>query len=147
MLSRVAENIYWMSRYIERAENIARVLSVNGNLQLDLPRGINPDWRPLIEVTGANVMFEERHADYGERQVIRFLIGDQDCPSSIRNALRNARENCRTVRDILPREAWQYLTELQIFVDENLLSGLTLSLIHISEPTRHDSGSRMPSSA
>ena len=130
MLSRVAENIYWMSRYIERAENIARVLSVNGNLQLDLPRGINPDWRPLIEVTGANVMFEERHADYGERQVIRFLIGDQDCPSSIRNALRNARENCRTVRDILPREAWQYLTELQIFVDENLLSGLTRSGRH-----------------
>jgi uncharacterized alpha-E superfamily protein len=130
MLSRVAENIYWMCRYIERAENIARVLSVNGNLQLDLPRGITPDWRPLIEVTGANQMFEARHGDYGERQVVRFLIGDQDCPSSIRNALRNARENCRTVRDILPREAWQYLTELQIFVDEDLSTGLKRSGRH-----------------
>jgi uncharacterized alpha-E superfamily protein len=125
MLSRVAENIYWMCRYIERAENIARVLSVNGNLQLDLPRGVTPDWRPLIDVTGANAMFEKRHNDYGERQVVRFLIGDEDCPSSIRNSLRNARENCRTVRDILPREAWQYLTELQMFVDENLSTGLS----------------------
>lgn len=130
MLSRVAENIYWMCRYIERAENIARVLSVNGNLQLDLPRGIKPDWRPLIEVTGANTMFEERYGDYGERQVVRFLIGDRNCPSSIRNALQNARENCRTVRDILPREAWQYLTELQMFVDENLSVGLTRSSRH-----------------
>jgi uncharacterized alpha-E superfamily protein len=125
MLSRVAENIYWMCRYIERAESTARVLSVNGNMRLDLPRGVTPDWRPLIEVTGNSAMFEERRKDYGERQVVRFLIGDRDCPSSIRNALQNARENCRTVRDILPREAWQYLTELQIFVDENLSTGLT----------------------
>lgn len=130
MLSRVAENIYWMCRYIERAENIARVLSVNGNLQLDLPRGVTPDWRPLIDVTGANAGFEEAYKDYGERQVVRFLIGDRDCPSSIRNALHNARENCRTVRDILPREAWQYLTELQLFVDENLSTGLTRSGRH-----------------
>jgi uncharacterized alpha-E superfamily protein len=70
-------------------------------------------------------MFESDHKDYGERQVVRFLIGDRDCPSSIRNALHNARENCRTVRDILPREAWQYLTELQLFVDDNLAAGLT----------------------
>lgn len=130
MLSRVAENIYWMCRYIERAESIARVLSVNGNLRLDLPRGVAPDWRPLIQVTGSSVMFEERHNDYSERQVVRFLIGDRDCPSSIRNALQNARENCRTVRDILPREAWQYLTELQMFVDENLSAGLTQSGRH-----------------
>ncbi len=125
MLSRVAENIYWMCRYIERVENIARVLSVNGSLQLDLPRGVLPDWRPLIEVTGASAMFEQRHNDYSERQVVRFLIGDRDCPSSISNALQNARENCRTLRDILPREAWQYLTEMQMFVDENLPTGLT----------------------
>ena len=127
MLSRVAENVYWMCRYIERAENIARVVAVTANLQLDLPRGVTPGWKPLIDVTGAHTMYEARHKDYGERQVVRFLLGDPDSPSSVRCCLRSARESCRTVRDILPREAWQYLTELQLYIDENLNSGLTRS--------------------
>lgn len=130
MLSRVAENIYWMSRYIERAESMARVVSVNAKLQLDLPRGVTPDWKPLIDVVAANEAFEKTHENYGERQVVRFLISDADCPSSVRSCLRFARENCRTVREILPREAWQYLTELQLFVDENLKTGLTKSGRH-----------------
>lgn len=127
MLSRVAESIYWMCRYIERAENIARVVGVNANLWLDLPRGVAPGWKPLIDVMGANAAFEQRHRDYGERQVVRFLLGDRSSPSSVRTCLTNARENCRTVRDILPREAWQYLTELQLHVYENLNDGLTKS--------------------
>lgn len=125
MLSRVAENIYWMSRNIERAENMARVVSVNANLQLDLPRGITPDWRPLIDVTGANNDFEKRYKSYSERNVVRFLLGDPESPSSVRRCVTNARENCRTVRDIMPREIWRYLTELHIFVDEHLDEGLT----------------------
>ncbi len=125
MLSRVAESLYWMSRNIERAENIARVINVNANIQLDLPRGISPDWKPLIDVTGANVLFETRYQNYGERQVVRFLLGDREGPSSVRCCIRNARESCRTVRDVLPREVWQYLTELQLYIDENLNTGLT----------------------
>ena len=125
MLSRVAETLYWMSRYIERAENVARVVSVNANLQLDLPRGVAPDWKPLIDVTGANARFEKRYRQYGERQVVRFLLGDRESPSSVRSCIRNARESCRTVRDILPREAWQYLTELHLHIDENLTMGVT----------------------
>ncbi len=125
MLSSVAENIYWMCRYIERAESIARVVSVNANFQMDLPRGVNPDWRPLIDVMGANAEFESRYREYGERQVGRFLLGDPNCPSSVKSCLSRARENCRTVRDSLPREVWEYLTELQFFIDENLQEGLT----------------------
>ncbi|XOV89731.1 MAG: alpha-E domain-containing protein [Pseudomonadota bacterium] len=125
MLSSVAENIYWMSRYIERAESIARVVGVNANLQLDLPRGLKPDWRPLIDVMGANDSFEARHRDYSERQVVRFLLGEPDSPSSVRSCVHFARESCRTVRDCLPREVWQYLTELQLFIDEDLDRGLT----------------------
>ncbi len=125
MLSRVAENIYWMSRYIERAESMARVVGANTKLQLDLPRGVTPDWKPLIDVIAANDAFEQTHSDYGERQVVRFLISDADSPGSVRSSLRFARENCRTVREVLPLEAWQYLTELQLFVDENLKAGLT----------------------
>jgi len=124
-MSRVAEKIYWMCRYIERAESIVRVVSVNADVQLDLPRGVAPGWKPLIDVLGANAAFEARYREYGERQVVRFLLGDRDSSSSMRCRLRSARENCRTVRDILPREAWQYLTELQLYVEDNLQAGLT----------------------
>jgi uncharacterized alpha-E superfamily protein len=125
MLSRVAENIYWLARYIERTENTARLVSVNANLLLDLPRGIAPGWQPLIDITGANVLFEEYYKDYGERQVVRFLISDQRHGGSILAALTAARENCRTIRDIVPREAWEQLNALYLFASEQLQKGLT----------------------
>ena len=125
MLSRVAENLYWMARYIERAENTARLVSVNAFLLLDLPRGIAPGWEPLIAITGSGKDFEARHKDYDERSVVKFLIGDPDSSSSILNALLMARENCRTVRDIVPSMAWEQLTELLLFARENVQSGVT----------------------
>ncbi|MEY6433722.1 alpha-E domain-containing protein [Thioalkalicoccus limnaeus] len=130
MLSRVAENIYWLARYLERAENTARIVSVNANLLLDLPRGIAPGWRPLIDITGANELFEEHYKDYGERQVVRFLLGDERHPGSILSALAGARENCRTIRDIVPRETWEQLNELYLFAGENLQRGMTKSGRH-----------------
>jgi len=125
MLSRVAENIYWLSRYVERAENTARIVSVNANLLLDLPRGIAPGWRPLVDITGANALFEEHYKDYGERQVVRFLLGDERHPGSIRAALVGARENCRTIRDIVPREAWEQLNGLYLYATDELQKGMT----------------------
>jgi uncharacterized alpha-E superfamily protein len=131
MLSRVAEHLYWLARYVERAENTARVVGVNANLLLDLPRGIAPGWKPLIDVTGANATFEERYQEYGERQVVKFLLGDRDNPGSVINSLWAARENCRTVRDILPRQAWELLNELHIYAGETLQSGLTKRGRHV----------------
>lgn len=130
MLSRVAENIYWMCRYIERAESIARVVSVNANLQLDLPRGVTPDWHPLIDVTGTKENFESRFKEYGERQVVKYLLVDPASPGSVRTCIHHARENCRTVRDCLPEEVWYYLTELQLFIDENVQKGLARKSRH-----------------
>jgi uncharacterized alpha-E superfamily protein len=123
MLSRVAENIYWLARYVERAENTARIVTVNANLLLDLPKGIAPGWRPLIDITGANALFEEHYKDYGERQVVRFLLGDERYPGSILSALGAARENCRTIRDVVPREAWEQINELYLFAREELAKG------------------------
>ena len=125
MLSRVAETIYWLSRYIERAENTARIVTVNANLLLDLPRGIAPGWRPLIDITGANALFERHYNDYSERQVVSFLLGDERNSGSIISALAAARENCRTIRDFVPREAWELLNELYLFAHEELDRGLT----------------------
>ncbi|MBK1700869.1 alpha-E domain-containing protein [Thiococcus pfennigii] len=125
MLSRVAENIYWLARYVERAENTARIVAVNANLLLDLPRGIAPGWRPLIDITGHNALFEQHYKEYGERQVVRFLLGDERHPGSILSALLAARENCRTIRDIVPREAWEQINELYLFAAEDLQRGMT----------------------
>jgi uncharacterized alpha-E superfamily protein len=125
MLSRVAENIYWLARYLERAEDSARIVMVSANLLLDLPKGIAPGWRPLVDITGANELFEEHYREYGERQVVRFLLGDERHASSILYALGAARENCRTIRDIVPREGWEQINELYIYVRDELQQGLT----------------------
>lgn len=125
MLSRVAENIYWLSRYVERAENTARIVTVNANLLLDLPKGIAPGWRPLIDITGSNALFEEHYLSYDEHEVVHFLIGDERNAGSILSALVAARENCRTIRDFVPREGWELLNELYLFARADLDKGIT----------------------
>lgn len=131
MLSRVAENIYWLSRYVERAENTARIVTVNANLLLDLPKGIAPGWRPLIYITGANAVFEEHYKDYTERHVMRFLLGDERNGGSIISCLVAARESCRTIRDFVPREAWELLNQLYLYARDELQKGMTKGGRHV----------------
>ncbi|MET0065746.1 MAG: alpha-E domain-containing protein [Candidatus Thiodiazotropha sp.] len=107
MLSRVAETIYWIGRYQERAENTARLITVNTNLLLDLPPQVAPGWDALISLLGCNTAYEERHPEFTERRVANFLISDEQNPSSIISILSSLRENSRTIREILPREAWE----------------------------------------
>lgn len=125
MLSRVADHIYWMARYIERAEDVARLINVNGHLQLDLPRDVRTGWEPLIQITGGDDIYRERYEETDERSVVRFLIGDQNNPGSILSSVGAARENARTIRDIIPREAWEQVNELYLHVRGNLQSGLS----------------------
>ena len=123
MLSRVAENLYWIGRYVERAENVCRIVEVNGYLLLDLPHGIAPGWRPLVAITGGEAQFDEQYDEYSERNVVRFLLQDADNPGSMIASLAAARENARTVRDYLPREAWQLLNKLYLYARENAARG------------------------
>ncbi|MGB1580034.1 MAG: alpha-E domain-containing protein, partial [Nevskiales bacterium] len=112
MLSRVAGNLYWFARYLERAENTARMINVNTYLLLDLPRLITPGWLPLIEITGNEKGFRQSHKEASEENVLHFLISDLDNPGSILSTLRLARENLRTTRDVTPREAWEMINDL-----------------------------------
>ena len=125
MLSRVAENIYWLARYVERAENTARLVRVNSHLVLDTPRGIEPGWEPLVDIAGLRKEFFSVEREPNERNIVRFLIGDAGNPGSIVSSLAAARENCRTVREVLPRLSWERLNELHLFAKENIHSGLT----------------------
>lgn len=124
MLSRVANNIYWAARYIERAENTARLINVNSHLLLDLPKRIRLGWEPIIEILGNDKLFYQRHDSTEERQVIRFIVSEQANPGSIINSLRQARENARTIRDIIPREAWEQINQNYLHARENASSSL-----------------------
>lgn len=125
MLSRVAERIYWMARYLERAENTARLINVNSNLLLDLPKGVTPGWMPLIEIMGDKEVFHELYNDANERNIIRFLASEPKNSSSISMSLYLARENARTLRDIIPSECWEAINDLHDFVKQHLPNGLS----------------------
>ena len=124
MLSRVAENVYWLARYLERAENTARLLNVNANLLLDLPPEYRPGWLALIDITGSRELFDAREKRAEEREIVNFLIADLDNPGSILAALRAARENARTLRDVLPNEVWEHMNELFMEIKEELPAAL-----------------------
>ena len=114
MLSRAAEAVYWMNRYMERAENYARILDVNMHMSLDLPEGMEEQWRPLVLTTGDVAMFEERYGSYDQASVMRFLVSDGQNPNSVLSCLRAARENARTVRDAISSEMWHQLNAMHL---------------------------------
>ena len=118
MLSRVAESIYWMSRYIERAENVARFVDVNLQLILDQRGGMQTQWEPLVATTGDDEMFAERYGDPSREAVIRFLTFDAENPNSIISCLRAARENARSIRENIPSEMWEQLNDTYLMVTE-----------------------------
>ena len=101
MLSRVANSIYWMCRYIERAENVARFISVNLNLLLDMPMEEGTHWKPLVMTTGDHELFEKKDPEYTQEAVIRFLTFDRDYPNSIVRCLAAARENGRWIWTVI----------------------------------------------
>ncbi len=118
MLSRVADSIYWLNRYIERAENIARFIDVNLNLLLDSPIGVTQQWEPLVLTTGDLPLFKERYGEATAENVIRFLTFDSNYSNSILSCLNSARENARSVREIISSEMWQQVNAFYFMVKE-----------------------------
>ena len=119
MLSRVADSIYWMSRYIERAENVARFISVNLNLSLDMPGEAGEQWWPLVVTTGDDQTYLEKFNAYARDNVMKFLTMDTDNPNSIVSCLSRARENARSVREILSGEMWKHINKFYLMVKDS----------------------------
>lgn len=126
MLSRVANAIYWMNRYIERAENIARFIDVNLNLQVDVPSEERSQWSPLIMTTGDQAFFEKNSNEYTQEGVLWFLTFDRKYPNSIINCLAAARENGRSIREIISSEMWEHLNHfyLEMMKEESIKMAL-----------------------
>ncbi|GAB5410717.1 MAG: alpha-E domain-containing protein [Balneolaceae bacterium] len=120
MLSRVAESIYWLGRYVERAENYARFIDVNFNLMLDLPPGLKEQWEPLIAATGDLKAYNEQFDSFDRLHTIFFLAFDADNPNSMFSSIIKARENARTVREKITKESWEKLNEVYLFVKEGV---------------------------
>jgi uncharacterized alpha-E superfamily protein len=116
MLSRVADSIYWLNRYVERAENIARFVDVNLNLLLDSPVGVTQQWEPLVKTTGDLALFKERYGEATSDNVIHFLTFDSTYPNSILSCLQSARENARSVREIISSEMWERVNSFYLMV-------------------------------
>ncbi len=116
MLSRVAAAIYWSARYVERAENVARFIDVNHHLMLDTPTQQRGNWESLVMTTGDQRLFETRYGKATPEAVTKFLTFDTEYPSSILSCVSQARENARTVREIISREMWQELNEFYLMV-------------------------------
>jgi uncharacterized alpha-E superfamily protein len=117
LLARVADRLYWGARYVERAEDTARIIRAYHELVVDFPGDVMLRWEPLAAIAGNVVAFEFADDDYsGELAVLHFLIADRLNPGSIASCVAASRENLRTTREVIPREAWQTVNALSHYV-------------------------------
>ena len=132
MLSRVADSLYWMSRYIERAENDARILDINLQLLLDLGGEAEAmqHWTPVIASLEETDLFDSLYDMADERSVTEFLTLQKKNPNSIFSCLTLARENARTTREQISSEMWEQINRLYLFVQSDDARKLLASSPH-----------------
>jgi uncharacterized alpha-E superfamily protein len=111
MLSRVADSLYWINRYVERAENISRFVEVSEAMALDCTPGSAEPWLPLIDASGDRELFDELYPAGGPEQVVEFLVRAEANPYSVVNCIAIARENARQIRDVITTEMWEQLND------------------------------------
>ena len=129
MLSRVANSIYWLARYIERAENVARSIDVNLQLQLDLPGEVRP-WEPVIQIAGNADDFFKKYAHASFENALTFLTFDRENPSSIISCVAAARENARCVRERISSELWIAINQFYLKLSDAEMPKQVLAAPH-----------------
>jgi uncharacterized alpha-E superfamily protein len=125
LLSRVAEQLYWAARYLERAEDTARIVRTYTEVIVDLPTSVVSSWEPLLSVTGTGSLHAIHHDHVDEASVVALLVCDESNPSSISSAIGAARESLRSAREVLPREAWQVVNDLSLYVTAHRADGVS----------------------
>lgn len=134
MLSRVANSLYWMSRYIERSENVARLLDVNLQLMLDFAdfndEQLKEHWLPILRSAGDEATFFKLYERADSESVTEFLTFREENPNSIISCLFSARENARQVRDQISLEMFETLNECYLFLKSKNAREVWLSGAH-----------------
>lgn len=120
MLSRVAERVYWLARYLERVENTARLINVHTGLLMDLPHEAEIDWFTLVSIFDGDFFYHAGYKQISEQNVMHFLLADTDNPMALIHSLTALRENARTSLDVLPEETWEQVNELYLLVKEEM---------------------------
>lgn len=120
MLGRAAYGVFWMSRYLERAENTARLLDVGFRLALTRGTEVSPEeeWRSVLITTGQDEAFREHYDDYTGSQVFNFILRDKANPRSVLGMIENARTNARMVRTSITNEVWEATNESWMLLNE-----------------------------
>jgi len=127
MLSSDAESIYWLGRYIERAENVARFVDVNLHLMLDLPgESLAQHWEALVTTSGDSAVFHSRYDAPSREHVISFLTFDRENPNSIQSCLSRARENARVIQEVITSEMWEQVNTFFLMVRSAATGGQAL---------------------
>ncbi len=131
-LASTADRIYWLGRYLERAESSARLIDVHANLLMDLPLKSKTskdtaNWQTLIDIWRCKDQFQQIHKSATEQNVIRFLTTETNYPGSLVNSLNSARENARTARGAMPRETFEYINDLYLYAKQHLVGSLSRS--------------------
>jgi uncharacterized alpha-E superfamily protein len=124
LLSRVADNVYWGARYLERAEDTARIVRTYTELIVDLPVSVTSTWEPLLAVVGGRSAFDIAHPAATETAIVSFLVAERTNSGSVASSIDQARENLRTTREVLPREAWQAVNDLYLFAQASALDAV-----------------------
>ena len=119
LLSRVAERLYWLARYLERTENTARLIKSYNNLIMDIPIGTEPSWMILVDILDERNRYSKIFRKENEQNVHKFLVEKPSVTCGIHYSIAQARENMRTTRDVLPEEAWEYTNGLFLYSSEN----------------------------
>lgn len=114
MLARLAENLFWTGRYIERAEDGARLVDVTYHSLLESPEEATQAWKQLLDVMHLDSAYADRHDDVVDVDVIRFLVLDRSHPGSLVSAVGRARENARSVRELVSTELWEAINGLEL---------------------------------
>ena len=107
MLSRVADDLFWTARYLERGADIVRLLEISYLLDLDRPENVASQWEPLAWITGDMALFRERYAEATRENVIRFLVMDEEYANSVIVCLAKARTNAKGLREQIPSVLWE----------------------------------------
>lgn len=124
MLSRNAERVYWLGRYVERTEDSARLLNAFSQVMMDLPQNKKLGWDVLLKIMSADALYEEHYDEVSESNVMDFLISNPQYPGSLRSAVRLARENARTAKDQFPLEGWEMLNDLNLLIKKTSVEAI-----------------------
>lgn len=131
MLGKTAGGLFWMFRYLERAENTARLLEAGWRIALTRSSDSESEWRSIVTTAGMSVGYNEKYDSYTAANVINYLLRDKDNPSSVMAALDQARSNARAVRTALSSEVWEATNECWMAIKTDLAR-------HVSERNLHE---------